>query len=756
MEAEKRCLSSVRRLNALSGHVLVGEPSRHPEQRRRSSLSSENCFATSSSDESPPPPARVLSKERESFAFEARLLADFMNGGEENTRYLDLAALFIQRDPFLFDRESVHELSIPEQRERTMQKIKRWNQLITGREEKGREEEGGGKGLLAKDEKLRWAVERLMHIYDSSFSMRIGVHTVLFKKAVEGAGTPEQVQHYAKAIDQMNIIGCFGMTEMGNGSSIQQFETVATFDRQSCGFFVTTPTITATKWWIGMAAHTATHCVVFARLIVDDKDCGVHNFVVPLRDRRTGELLAGVTAGDVGVKYGRQGLDNGWLQFSNVWVPLDAMLMRWAQLSPDGTFTPAPIPQLVYSPLIGGRVWITRAASDHLKVALTIATRYAAVRRQHSITSKQPNSPLHLLDLQSHQLRLMPLLADVYAMHFAADQLQRSYQRLLDQNFSDLSSLPDFHSLSSGLKAWCTWMTQDGIELCRRCCGGHGYSAYTGLSTLLADFAVYITGEGDNMVMAQQNARLLLSAYKIAVTKGKKLSGSVDYLSQCLSAMKERSLQHLLRSKEQLLLPDVQLEVMAFLAAAQIERTGRSIADYQQKQQTKVKLMEEGGAWNAHMSQLVRCSKLHCLFQMLRTFHNAIEEPTSAVDERAKATLRLLRSLFFVSHLHEEATALLYLVETGASSVLTWAEELRVELSAELRKHAILLTDAFHFPDFVLQSEIGRYDGNIYENYLARARRYRFAVPNGKPHYWQQHIRPLTYPSDDEHNTAAQ
>ena len=35
-----------------------------------------------------------------------------------------------------------------------------------------------------------------------------------------------------------------------------------------------------------------------------------------------------------------------------------------------------------------------------------------------------------------------------------------------------------------------------------------------GLSTLLEDFAVYITGEGDNMVMAQQNARYLLSKYK--------------------------------------------------------------------------------------------------------------------------------------------------------------------------------------------------------------------------------------------------
>ncbi len=38
------------------------------------------------------------------------------------------------------------------------------------------------------------------------------------------------------------------------------------------------------------------------------------------------------------------------------------------------------------------------------------------------------------------------------------------------------------HATSAGLKAVTTWMTADGIEECRKCCGGHGYSKFAGIS----------------------------------------------------------------------------------------------------------------------------------------------------------------------------------------------------------------------------------------------------------------------------------
>jgi hypothetical protein len=35
--------------------------------------------------------------------------------------------------------------------------------------------------------------------------------------------------------------------------------------------------------------------------------------------------------------------------------------------------------------------------------------------------------------------------------------------------------LPEIAASSAGLKAFCTFLTSQGIEDCRKCCGGNGY-----------------------------------------------------------------------------------------------------------------------------------------------------------------------------------------------------------------------------------------------------------------------------------------
>lgn len=82
----------------------------------------------------------------------------------------------------------------------------------------------------------------------------------------------------------------------------------------------------------GGAAHISTHTICFARLIIDEKDYGVHSFLMQLRDR-DGNILPGITIGDCGKKMGRDGIDNGWLQFNNVRVPRSQMLQKWAKVS---------------------------------------------------------------------------------------------------------------------------------------------------------------------------------------------------------------------------------------------------------------------------------------------------------------------------------------------------------------------------------------------------------------------------------------
>lgn len=168
-----------------------------------------------------------------------------------------------------------------------------------------------------------------------------------------------------------------------------------------------------------MAGEVATHTVALCNLVIDGKVKGLHWFVVPLRDGNTGELLPGVTAGYVGARAGRHGLDNGWIQFSHARVPRENMLMKFAQVLPDGTYKALPNQSLSYATLIGERLAAMEEMYASLSQVLTIAVRYGAVRRQGEQNQQ-------ILDYQSHQFQLFPNLATLYGVLFTSKCVFRS------------------------------------------------------------------------------------------------------------------------------------------------------------------------------------------------------------------------------------------------------------------------------------------------------------------------------------------
>ena len=52
------------------------------------------------------------------------------------------------------------------------------------------------------------------------------------------------------------------------------------------------------------------------------------------------------------------------------------------------------------------------------------------------------------------------------------------------------------------------------VQVCRRCCGGHGYLAASGLPSLFGDYAPATTYEGDNTVLFLQTARYVVIAFE--------------------------------------------------------------------------------------------------------------------------------------------------------------------------------------------------------------------------------------------------
>jgi len=287
---------------------------------------------------------------------------------------------------------------------------------------------------------------------------------------------------------------------------------------------------------------TATHAIVMARLLVTERgelaDKGPHAFVVQIRSNANHETMPGVTAGDIGPKMGYNAVDNGFLRFDHVRVARDAMLMKHARVSSDGTYTPPPVAKAAYGTMVFVRSDIVMNAALYMKKAVVIATRYNLVRRQsnpvkatsallRSASSTQNESTEKLetqvIDYQHSQRSLFPVLAKAFAFHTTSDYMRRIYFEYEKQSRTkqDFSALPELHATSSGLKAYCSWATKDAIELCRLCCGGQGFMALAGFGTTFGNYAPNATYEGDNNVLCLQTARYLLKVCRAAEAVGR-------------------------------------------------------------------------------------------------------------------------------------------------------------------------------------------------------------------------------------------
>jgi acyl-CoA oxidase len=135
--------------------------------------------------------------------------------------------------------------------------------------------------------------------------------------------------------------------------------------------------------------------------------------------------------------------DNGFLQFTNVHIPRDQMLMRFSKVAPDGTYSHDPgTEKLVYSIMLSVRCHLIRYSFLALARATTIAIRYSIIRRQTSPAEGLPET--QLLDYQIQQYRLLPLLSAAYCFYFASNYMLDAVDRI---KRGDFTTLPEVGSL---------------------------------------------------------------------------------------------------------------------------------------------------------------------------------------------------------------------------------------------------------------------------------------------------------------------
>ena len=538
---------------------------------------------------------------------------------------------------------------------------------------------------------------------DLSLMVKAGVQFGLFAGAILHLGTKRHHERYLADAISGRLLGCFAMTETGHGSNVQALGTTATYDEVTDEFVVHTPTAAARKDYIGNAARHGRMAAVFAQLVVGGQSHGVHCLLVPIRGA-DGSALPGVTLSDCGPKLGLNGVDNGRIVFDQVRVPRDALLDRYAQVDADGNYTSAiENPDRRFFTMLGtlvqGRVSVGGVAINASKVALTIAIRYAAQRRQFGAPGSDEEALL--LDYRIHQRRLLPLLARTYALHFAQADLVEEFVRV----FSDDRDEHDRRALeaqAAGTKALGTWHATETIQMCREACGGAGYLAENRLATLKADTDVFTTFEGDNTVLLQLVAKGLLTDYRESFGKLDPLGTARFVAAQAVEIAVEKAalrplierLRDAVPNRSDTADPDAGLRDDAYHSGLLRFREQHMLSGVARRLKAGIDAGDEPfDVFNRCQDHVIAAGRAHVDRVVLEAFQSAVRNAPDEIRPR----LQELYDLHALATI--EAERAWYLehgrLSPGRSKAIT---ALVNELCAAVRPAAVELVDAFGVP----------------------------------------------------------
>lgn len=202
--------------------------------------------------------------------------------------------------------------------------------------------------------------------------------------------------------------------------------------------------------------------------------------------------------------------------FDNYKIPRENLLSKTGDVDEAGNFISQYKDQKKrmgksLGALSGGRVNICEIAATYGTRAITIALRYSASRQQFGPDESDVEFPV--IEYQAQQYRLLPHLANLFAVKFFATWILKVYGNMTLKIMSgeDASSTGvEIHALSSAAKPVCTWIVRDLIQECREACGGHGYLKCSQLGDLRNDNDANCTYEGENNILIQQASNFLI------------------------------------------------------------------------------------------------------------------------------------------------------------------------------------------------------------------------------------------------------
>jgi acyl-CoA oxidase len=261
----------------------------------------------------------------------------------------------------------------------------------------------------------------------------------------------------------------------------------------------------------------------------------------------------------------------------------------------------------------------------------------------------------------------------------------------------DFSRLAELHAASSGLKSCCTLLVADGNEVCRRALGGHGFAGASGMIPITTDHLDKPTVEGDSFMISQQTASYLIKRVESCVKNTQASVGEpVDHHIRAF--LQGSGPRHY----------DIYNKDSDILDAFRYRFAYLAYKAYQGR-------VEQKQSWTSLMVSLHRLSQAWSECILIENFYNAIfgARPDPPIAEATHTVLKDVFRLFALSTIDKQGTEFVVSGALRPEQLADLTPTIQKTMEA-VRPHAVPLMDAFSIPDYLLDSALGRYDGDVY------------------------------------------